>query len=446
MVESFPIEVSMGMELYSTESSGIGGKLKHRYEDFRVEEITPEGDPLSLWEVEDSSPVTSDVTISGERARHIKITLQKMGLSTLDVANILSAELKVSRNLVSYAGLKDKRAITVQAMTIPAKASELLGSIKLSNIWIRNPHYVKQRIQIGDLWGNQFTILLRDLNVDCKDAVDTCREIRKTPILNYFGVQRFGVVRPYTHLAGRCLVKRDFEGAVRIMLTKESEFESDELTSARRRLAEDISADVLENFPPDLSYERTILKYLSNHPGKYKEAFHKIPPRIQALFVHSYQSYLFNRLISSRIRDGLSISVPHPGDFLIQLNTTHSGRDSWVFASSRNIDEKKELVNSGQYGLAAPLPGYSTKTPPSRQTDLLNDLLENEDVILRDFRNQKNKDLDSPGGLHLVSIQLPSLSAECVDEGLLLRFNLRKGSYATVVMRELMKNHPINRV
>jgi tRNA pseudouridine13 synthase len=446
VVESFPIEVTMGMELYSTESPGIGGKLKHRYEDFIVEEITPEGDPLNLWEVPDSSSIPHDVTISGKRSRHIKITLQKMGLSTLDVANILSAELKVSRNLVSYAGLKDKRAITVQAMTIPAKASELLGSIKLSNIWIRNPHYVRQRIQIGDLWGNKFSILLRDLNVDCKDAIDTCLELRKTPILNYFGVQRFGVIRPYTHFVGRCLVKRDFEGAVKIMLTKESEFESDELTSARRELAEDINADVLESFPLDLNYERTILKYLSNHPGQYSEAFNKISPRIQSLFVHSYQSYLFNRLISNRKRNGLSMSMPQPGDFLIQLNTTHSGRDSWVFASSRSIDEKIELVSSGQYGLAAPLPGYSTKTPPSSQTDLLNDLLEEEDITLRDFRNHQNRDLDSPGGLHLVSIQLPSLSAECVDKGLLLRFNLRKGSYATVVMRELMKNNPINRV
>ena len=446
MVEPYPIEVTMGMKLYSTDSTGIGGKLKYRYEDFKVEEITPEGDLLSLWEVRESSSIPQDVTVSGKKSRHIKITLQKMGLSTYDVANILSAELKVSRNLVSYAGLKDKRAITVQAMTIPAQASKFLGSVKLSNIWIRDPHYVRQRIQIGDLWGNQFSILLRDLSVDCQDAIDACLELKKIPILNYFGVQRFGVIRPYTHLAGRCLVKRDFEGAVRIMLTKESEYESDELTSARQRLAKDISADVLESFPLDLNYERTILKYLSNHPGQYREAFNKISPRIQALFVHSYQSYLFNRLISSRINDGLSISVPHPGDFLIQLDTTHSGRDSWIFASSRNIDEKKELVSSSQYGLAAPLPGYSTKTPPSKQTDLLNDLLEKEDVTLRDFRNHQNRDLDSPGGLHLVSIQLQSLSAECVDEGLLLRFNLRKGSYATIVMRELMKNHPINRV
>jgi tRNA(Glu) U13 pseudouridine synthase TruD len=72
-------------------------------------------------------------------------------------------------------------------------------------------------------------------------------------------------------------------------------------------------------------------------------------------------------------------------------------------------------------------------------------ILEEEGVNLRIFRNKESRALDSPGGLHLVSMTVPDLEARPECEGLRLSFRLRKGSYATVVLRELMKNHPVNR-
>jgi tRNA(Glu) U13 pseudouridine synthase TruD len=56
------------------------------------------------------------------------------------------------------------------------------------------------------------------------------------------------------------------------------------------------------------------------------------------------------------------------------------------------------------------------------------------------------KALDSPGGLHLTAIVINDFSASHSEEGLRVSFSLRKGSYATIVLRELMKNHPINRI
>jgi len=449
MRDGHPLERQFGMELYSTDFDGVGGRLKRRMDDFVVEEITPDGHVLTVqpWS-RDSSEQETLRPIEGDRSRFVTFVLQKIALSTMDVAAILAAELKISRQAVSYAGLKDKRAITVQLMSVPARAAERLRRIRLARIDIRDIRYTRHAVQIGDLWGNRFTIRLREMAVDCETAARLMGEVTRRPLLNYFGVQRFGVTRPYTHLVGKALVRNDFESAVRLMLTTTSEFESPELTEARRRLAENLEPDekILSMFPPDLRYEQTVMKQLMKRPGDYKRAFSQVPPKVQTIFVHAYQSYLFNRLISARMRRGASIVFPEPGDFVIQLDRTHTGRDSWLYVTERNLEERIRMVESGEYGLAAPVPGYATKMPPSWQTDLLHAILRDEGIELQEFRKPDRPALDSAGGLHLVSMSPLDLSTECVEGDLVVRFSLRKGSYATVVMRELMKNHPINRI
>ncbi|NHJ12611.1 MAG: tRNA pseudouridine(13) synthase TruD [Candidatus Thorarchaeota archaeon] len=439
------LEASMGMEMYSLPDQGIGGKLKTRFEDFVVEEIRPDGSILGIadWNTEQA-----DLHPSGEKDKYVSFVVQKMGLSTMDVSRIIASELGIPQHLVTYAGLKDKRAITTQMMSIPRGASTRLGKINLVRIAVRSPIYTHRPVQVGDLWGNRFTILLASIEASCEKAHAVVDNLKNCVLLNYFGVQRFGVTRPVTHLVGKWLVKKDYEAAARVLLTETSPYESEDLTEARGDLANDLTpnASVIDDFPEDLRYERDMLHQLAKHPNDYKLAFSKVPSRVLTLFVHSFQSYLFNRLISMRARKGLDLEKPQPGDFIIQLDETHSGRDSWLYTTQKNLELRVESVVTGRFGLAAPLPGYSTKTPPSIQTEMLMQILEEEDVHLLDFRNRDMRALDSSGGFHLVSLRPHGLEVECMNSDLRLRFNLRKGSYATVVLREIMKNHPINRV
>ncbi|MHA1771255.1 MAG: tRNA pseudouridine(13) synthase TruD [Candidatus Thorarchaeota archaeon] len=448
MREAHPLEQQFGIKYYSTEFDGIGGRIKQRFEDFIVEEITPEREVLHVQPWQRQSLEEQPSLPSGKRLRFVTFVVQKIGLSTMDVATILAAELQIPYKYVSYAGLKDKRAITVQAMSVPSQSVERLLELRLARINIREPHYTRRSVQIGDLWGNRFTIRLRDADVDCELARDLMQKVGASPLLNYFGVQRFGVIRPYTHLVGKTLLKEDFESAIRIILTTRSEYDPPPLTEARMRLAEDLTPteEIISQFPEDLRYERVVLRQLIKTPHDYKKAFAQIPLRVQTLFVHAYQSYLFNRLISRRAAKGVSISEPEVGDFLIQLDSPHTGRDSWVFVTERTLDEYREEVSAGHYGLAAPVPGYSTKIPPSWQTDLLLDIFKEEKIELIDFRNPQNRALDSAGGLHLISISPIDLSLDCMENDLVASFSLRKGSYATIIMREIMKNHPINRI
>ena len=440
-----PFEQRFGIDLYSTDQEGVGGKLRARLQDFVVEEITPDGRVL---QVAPQNEVPQPFEVKGERLRFIRFTAQKMGITTLDLATILASRLRIPRNLVTYAGLKDKRAITSQAMSVPSSAIQSLPDVSVSRASFRDFEYSRNMVQIGDLWGNRFTILLQLSQVPSSDMLNDIRAISSTPLLNYFGVQRFGVTRPFTHLVGKALVKRDFEGAVRLMLTSQSEYEPADLTEARSKLGEALrpTEEIIACFPEDLRYEIDVMKHLMRKPDDFAGAIERIPPRVQTIFVHACQSFLFNRTISRRASSGMSIVVPSVGDFIISLDTTHSGRDSWLFVTESNLEERKEMVSEGRYGLAAPVPGYSTKTPPSPQTDILKEVLSQEGIRLREFRNERSRALDSPGGLHLVSLTIPDLQVTPEDCGMRRAFSLRKGSYATIVTREIMKNHPINAV
>jgi tRNA pseudouridine13 synthase len=444
--DGHPFEKPFGMDFYSTESVGIGGKLKTRYEDFLVEEIASDKSVITFkgWQ---ETPI-KEPAIVGKKARFVTFTVQKMGISTMDVSTILSSSLKLPRNLVTYAGLKDKRAITVQQMSVPSRALPDFANLEHSRINLRDFFYSRHPIQIGDLWGNRFTILLRNIDADSETALTVAEVVRETPLLNYFGVQRFGLNRPNTHFIGKYLIKRDFENAIRTMLCTDSSFESEGLRAVRLQLAEEFipTEKMIEVFPKDLNYERTLLYELIKHPHEYERALQRVSPRILTLMVHAYQSFLFNRMLGQRAAAGLSIVKPQPGDFLIELDTAHSGRDSWLFVTERSLEERIEQVERGEYGLALPVPGYATRLPPALQTDALKSLLKNEGIALRDFRSSKIKALDSSGGFHLAAIIIDDLTASCSEEGLRVAFSLRKGSYATVVLRELMKNDPINRV
>jgi len=446
MIDAHPLEKTLGMELYSTDFPGVGGRLKIRFEDFIVEEISANQTVLSLQDWPESTETPH--IVEGERNRFVTFTVQKMGLSTMDVANIVAATIKISRNNITYAGLKDKRAITTQFMSAPSNTVKSLLALKLFRIAIRDIHYTRHPVQIGDLWGNRFTILIKDITSDCDSALEVASQLREQTLLNYFGVQRFGITRPNTHLVGKALIKRDFEDAVRIMLSSTSEYESEELTNVRLQLSENLTPTqkMIESFPEDMGYEKAVMLELMKHPGDFERAINKIPPRVLTLQVHAFQSYIFNRLLSRRVRLGLSVDSPEIGDFLIKLDEPHSGRDVWLYVTESSLEERQSQVESGEYGLALPITGYSTRLPSVKQSELLKQIMKDEDIRLADFRNPKMRSLDSSGGLHLASIRLPDLDVSCSDDGLLARFSLRKGSYATIVMREIMKNHPINRV
>ena len=160
-----------------------------------------------------SRPMTILADSSSRRSR------QRIGRLTGFFIRVLSHALGISRYRIGFAGTKDKRAITSQLMPFEAP----LESVK--NIWdghqvtIEDAYRARKNMTIGDLIGNRFRIRVRDCAMEGERLDSTVAATIAEPLEvlrgfpNFFGVQRFGSLRPITHIVGRHVIKGEFEKA-----------------------------------------------------------------------------------------------------------------------------------------------------------------------------------------------------------------------------------------
>ncbi|PHN23977.1 tRNA pseudouridine(13) synthase TruD [Pseudomonas sp. ICMP 561] len=148
--------------------------LKATAEDFQVDEVL-------------------DIPLSGD-GEHLWLWVEKRGLNTEEAARRLARAAGVQLRTVSYAGLKDRQALTRQwfSIQLPGKADPDLSSAENETLKILQCTRHKRKLQRGAHAANGFTLRLTQLNVD-KDALNARLElIAKAGIPNYFGAQRFG--------------------------------------------------------------------------------------------------------------------------------------------------------------------------------------------------------------------------------------------------------------
>lgn len=130
---------------------------------------------------------------SGE-GEHLILKIRKKDLSTWDAVEIIANYLGCKSRDIGYAGLKDKNAMTVQAISIHKQYEEKLDSFEHANIKILEKTYHNNKIKVGHLKGNKFFVRLKRVNlIDCKKIESALQEIATLGMPNYFGFQRFGV-------------------------------------------------------------------------------------------------------------------------------------------------------------------------------------------------------------------------------------------------------------
>lgn len=161
---------SIGIKLF-TKTKGIGGVIKRSSSDFIVNEASKnfkKGD------------------------EYLHFTLKKINLNTLDALKILADKLGVSITRFSYAGLKDKKAITTQRISVWKLKEKALKEVKIPEIEVYDFNYSSERIRPGDLKGNEFIISVNESFLNRKELLSVCMDFKKELIPNYFGPQRFG--------------------------------------------------------------------------------------------------------------------------------------------------------------------------------------------------------------------------------------------------------------
>lgn len=321
--------------------AGTGGRIRATPDDFLVREI-PAYEPQG----------------SGS---HAYALVRKEGLTTRDlVVALMGAGLEEKQ--IGVAGLKDKYAVTEQWLSVPQAqkaALEALERLPGAEILERSRH--RNKLGIGHLKGNRFTIRIRDVEAGSFDrAKAIVAEIERRGLPNYFGPQRFG------------------------------RFGTNAVDGLRLLRGEKV-------------------------PGGH---------RLKRFFLSALQSLVFNRLVALRLRRGLFETVV-PGDWARKHDT----------GGTFEVESPEEAARAERLEISATLPLYGKKVRPSAGLpgELEGEVLESLGLRWLDFTARR-------GDRRLSRLQLGGIEvAEEEPSVLRLDFMLPKGSYATSLLREVMK-------
>ncbi|MQL85899.1 hypothetical protein Taro_018426 [Colocasia esculenta] len=223
--------------------------------------------------------------------KFLRFHLYKENKDTQEALGVIGKMLGIQQRSFGFAGTKDKRAVTTQRVTVFKQHAKKLAALnnRLIGIKIGDFHYVKEGLVLGQLSGNQFTIVLRGIVADSDDTIKVAAgALGRKGFINYYGLQRFGSGSIPTHLIGAALLRGEWKVAIR---------------EAREYYKE--SGDVegtLKQLPRYLVAERAILYCLKKCPGNNLQALKAIPRPLRMMYVHSYQSYLWNHAATMRVQ------------------------------------------------------------------------------------------------------------------------------------------------
>jgi len=426
------IEQSTGISLYATNTPGIGGTIRQLPEDFIVDEITNRDEQ--------------------DTGKYLICTLTKTNWDTHHLIRDISRILRISQQRISWAGTKDKNARTTQKISIYDIEESALTKIRLKDVELTVVGRSNKEVTLGDLWGNRFKIIIRSITLsmdDAKNLVDETSSVINAMggVPNFFGIQRFGIQRPITHIVGKKLVEGDIKDAVLEYISRPCPGESEDAYKARQYVLDtnDYKGG-LEKYPIRLRFERAMMNCLAADPKDYTGALKVLSPNLRKLFVHAYQSYLFNRILSIRIEKGIPINHALPGDIVCFKNAAGLPDTARLqLVKEDTLDGINNLLQRGRAFVTAPLIGYDTPMCEGILQKIEQEVIEKEAVNTEGFKMPTIPELASKGLRREIIIPVDPeyrvindiLNPGCV--AVELEFTLQKGAYATTVLREFMK-------
>jgi tRNA pseudouridine13 synthase len=253
---------------------------------------------------------------------------------------------RVPAKKFAIAGTKDKRGITVQQVTAHRMQPQQLLSInqKLTNVLIGNIRMVKEQLSLGQLSGNYFTVVVRELDGQPSDIEERIKTFTEKGFINYFGLQRFGTRQVSTSDVGRLLLQSNWEQAIRSILTSEGQVFDEQLLMN----ANDCPSDL---FSKKAIAENVLFNFLKENPGSkdFLGAIQRIPRNLKSMYLHSYQSLVWNHAVTHRLQEyGLSLVI---GD-MVKSN-----------GKVIHLTERKSLSQFTMNDLVLPLPGHAMEYP-----------------------------------------------------------------------------------
>ncbi|MFW9971836.1 MAG: tRNA pseudouridine(13) synthase TruD, partial [Candidatus Odinarchaeota archaeon] len=443
------VEKFVGIEAFSTgKIEGIKGEYKSNFKDFIVKEIDNTGKTLNIKE---------DYTITNFSEelndRYTTFNLIKINRDTFEAIRKISKVLKVPYRFFSYSGLKDKNSISVQKISIKGNYIEQLRKLKINDIFIRSIQPTRKSIKLGSHMGNNFTIVIRNIlpNKNFKKNIEKIiKYLEKFGFPNYFGLQRFGNYRPNSHIVGRSLLEGDFKRVFDEFVSTTYSTESFDAKRVRTELRRTMNLEkAYEEFPKNLNYERKMISYLINNPEDYEGCIKTLPKDLIKLLISSFQSFLFNKMLSKRVAKGYSLFKPIKGDVISILDDFYGNVTlvKYLYGNSYDAYLNKAL-NLNRAAIIAPIIGSDTDLNEfPLMKSLFEEIIEQKKLNRNIFQNVPLSDTEYKGSVRALTAKPSQLKfTKFMNDELnpgrwkfKLEFSLQKGTYATMLIRELIK-------
>ncbi|MFQ5711323.1 MAG: tRNA pseudouridine(13) synthase TruD [Candidatus Geothermarchaeales archaeon] len=410
-------DFEVGLEVYKTRSPPLTGRIRKVFEDFVVRERVERDFMKALRK---KRTATHRISVY-----HVT----RAGRDTPSLARLISSHLHISTSKIRFLGLKDSRALSSQIFCVLGSHGDLEAGNFMSFLgW--SERMPTKRVLIG----NEFEVVIRELERSFGEAEETLRgfigEMGVDGLPNFYGYQRFGVFRRLTHLVGEKIVRGRYGEAVTLYLTHTTASEPENTRSWRESLRDEGDfRHAYKSAPRRLTYERRMLRELVNHPGDYVRAIRAIPNTIRRLIVNAFQSYLFNRVLSARIEENLPLRKPVRGDFIYDPTRSRITRFK---GRRRDIPRCRILI---------PLFGYGYRPSEGIQGTIEKRVLGEADVSPRSFYLRDMPEVSGRGGFRPADLRPTNLLLLHDGRSNIVKsfFTLEKGSYATVLLRELIK-------
>ncbi len=459
------IDARIGIGAYATKFPGLGGGygIRSSPADFAVYEILSQKVLGSLSGSGRHDGGTAVVVgrrgvadnRRRERGGYAVYVLQKRGI---DTTHALSAVHRMTGVRLKPLGLKDASATTEQFVCSAGAGKRPLRDIDSSRFGLRFAGYASKPLTKKQMLGNKFRIRIAGEWDD-----DNSRRIggkKVTPadfeeydvVPNFYGYQRFGSNRPVTHLVGGAVIRRDPGEAVRLILEFESPYDTAERRELRSQLADPASyARSVKRLPPGMDTERVVLEGLAEH-GDPARALRAIPIQLRRLYISAYQSYIFNRALSAAVAGGENLLEPESGDVCFDRDGKLFKYDGRTRGGTRGGGTRPartahggggdggrtdaDLARARAESVAVPVVGYGYYAK-TRFAPYVLRVLEDEQVAPADFFVKDMPSTGGEGGFRDAVIQCSGYSWD--HDSKTVSFSLMRGSFATVLLREVMK-------
>ncbi|MFX1309214.1 MAG: tRNA pseudouridine(13) synthase TruD [Promethearchaeota archaeon] len=443
------VEKFVGIETYSTDKiGGIRGEYKQNFKDFIVREIDNIGKILHIKEDYKIPPFSKEL-----KDKFTTFNLIKINRDTFEAIRKISKSLNIPYNLFSYSGLKDKFSISVQKVSIKGNYIEKLRKLKINDIFIRSIHPTRKPVKLGSHLGNHFTVVLRNItsSKSLKHKIDKyIKFLNEFGFPNYFGLQRFGNYRPNSHIVGRYILEGNFKKAFEEFVSTTYSTESSESKNVRREFRNTGDLEKAYNdFPKSLKYERNMINYLISNSEDYEGCINTLPSDLIKLLISSFQSYLFNKMLSKRVEKGFPLFKPIKGDVISILDDYNGNITPVKYIYGNPYDNYlRKALNINHAAIIIPIIGINTNLDEFPLMKLIFEEIAQDIGINKNiFNNNIIMGLEFKGSIRAMTAKPTSLKIlEFTNDDLNLgtykikiEFSLQKGSYATMLIREFIK-------